>query len=211
MENTATLSVEELEKLLATRKEEQRLLRISKVKAYEELKEQSIQELFKLATDVEGVLSSFKKEAFEKKQVMEDLLKEYTESNNEITDNYQLISKCGTKKIRFTKQAIGIFDERSKQAETMIQEFVTEKVTDVDVQALILSLLRRKNGQIDPKRVAELYKMQDNFADEKWQKGLELLKESYTIVNSKDYITFYTKSETDNSWKLINLNFSSVE
>lgn len=211
------LSSAEIEAFLEKKKEEERLLNKAKQESYEALKEQNIQELFNAAMKVENLLACFKAESFEKLNCMDEMLKEYAKAEKKPRKgkkepvSYQLLSADQTIRIQFSQQQLGTFDERSKMAESLIIEFVRKRFAeDEESQELILSLLERKNGQFDPRLVQKLYKMENTFADENWKQGLKLLRESYQLTDSKDYITFYHRTSVENKWKLVNLNFSSA-
>jgi hypothetical protein len=51
--------------------------------------------------------------------------------------------------------------------------------------------------------------MEERFIAPNWVEGIKLLKESWTVSDTKDYITFEEKDK-NNKWVNINLNFSSI-
>lgn len=204
------LTDEQLEQMLAERKAKKVAEEQEKRNAYETLKEQTIEELVTEALAVQQRLIEFKEKSFDSMKTQYDLLKEYSNRSEDGKGNFRLVSKDGMKKIEFSRQDSGFFDERSEQAEKHIKEFVTKQFgSDEATKDLITSLLERKRGHLDIKMIQKLYSMEDRFDDENWRNGIKLLKESWQTGNTKFYINYYTKN-TDDAWEHVNINFASV-
>ena len=202
------LSAEQLEVALNEKRAAQALETLEKRNSYEALKLSTITELSKDAKLLSGQLLQFKDKAFSAMQTLYKMLQEYSKRHADGKGNFQL--EVGTLRMNYRRQENGFFDERSVQAEKHIIDFVTEKFKDdADTKDLIMSLLERKKGTLDIKLVQKLYAMEDRFTAPNWIDGIKLLKESWTMSDSKDYITFEEKDGA-NKWQAINLNFSSI-
>ncbi len=202
------LSTEQLEAALAEKKQAETEAAQAKRKAYESLKLATIKELSTGAKLLSGQLLQFKEKSFSAMQTLYGMLQEYSKRHADGKGNFQLES--GDLRINYRRQENGFFDERSNQAEKHIIDFVTEKFKDdADTKDLIMSLLERKKGSLDIKLVQKLYAMEDRFTAPNWVDGIKLLKESWTMSDSKDYITFEEKDK-NNKWQTVNLNFSGI-
>lgn len=210
VETAKEMTDEQLEQLLNERRARKVAIENEKRSAYEALKESMIYDLVTTALELQKQVQAFKNKSFEDMRTVYDLLKEYANRSEDDKGNFQIISKDGTKKILFSRQDSGFFDERSKQAERHIIDFVNAQFADeLATKDLISSLLERKRGNLDIKLVQKLYAMEDRFDSENWKQGLKLLKESWQSGDSKFYVNFYVKNEND-EWKHVNINFSSL-
>jgi len=208
MKDLSQISEQELEQLLAQKKEEARLVKEKQRQDYEELKNAIINELCPKAIKISQGLKAFKIEAFESMQTLYAMLQEYSKRHADGKGNFKVEHEDF--RIKYSSQVIGRFDERSIQAEKHINDFFNSKYNgDPDTKDIIISLLERKKGELDVNLVQKLYKYRDRFNDENWQLGISLLQESYSYSHSKDYIGFEIRNE-NNQWQSINLQFSNI-
>jgi hypothetical protein len=204
------LTDEQLEALLEERRIKKAEDRNQKRKAYEELKESALHSLCISAIQLSHQLAYFKSIAFKEMQTLYELLQEYSSRHEDGEGNFSIENAEKTLKIEYSRQQNGGFDERSKQAEKHIIDFVNKQFeNDKTTKKLITNLLERKKDTLDVKLVQKLYSMEDDYQDENWREGIRLLKESWNPSESKDYIRF--KHKVNGEYKLINLNFASVK
>ncbi|MDM1093397.1 DUF3164 family protein [Myroides odoratimimus] len=202
-----TLSTADLRAELEKREAKEREVKEQSRIAYESMKEDVVMSLVHIAEAESQKLKDFKSHAFESMNALYALLLEYSERRTG-KGNFQV--EYGDCKVEYRRQGIASFDEKADQAEQHIIDFVTKRFeNDQDTKDLIMSLLERKNGQLDVLLIQKLYTMESRFDDENWRKGIELLKESYQYNHSKDYIRFFKRNE-NGEWKSINLNFASL-
>jgi hypothetical protein len=204
------LSLTELEALVEEKRNEAAKNENEERNAYLKLREETILELFFSASLIHQRLLNFKKDATASLSTIYELLKVHSKRRDNDKGNFQIVSEDQTKKIEFRFQEFGSFDERATEAVKHIYDFIREKFQgDQDAKLLIENLLKVKKGQLDVRRVQELYAMENNFNHESWKLGLKLLKESYQVKDSKTYINFYHKNG-QNEWELLPLNFSNI-
>ena len=200
------LTHEEFQKITAHKREQKRKEKEEKRRVYEQLREETINELGPIAEKISKEMREFKEKSFAQLGSLYELLQDYSNRHRDGKGNFEI--KNEDYKILFKKQGKGSFDERSHQAEKHIIDFVNSKFeNDQDTRDLIMSLLERKKGNLDIELIQKLYSMENRFDDENWREGIRLLKESYQYNHTKDYISFFKKGE-NNEWIGINLNFS---
>lgn len=203
-----TLSTADLRAELEKREAKEKQAKEQSRQAYESMKEDIVMSLVHIAEAQAEKIKEFKGHAFDSMNALYALLLEYSERHANTKGNFTV--EFGDCKIEYRRQGIASFDEKADQAEGHIVDFVTKRFEDdQDTKDLIMSLLERKNGQLDVLLIQKLYRMENRFDDENWKKGIELLKESYQYNHSKDYIRFFRRSEKG-EWKTININFSSI-
>jgi hypothetical protein len=208
---TANLSVEQLEALLEQKKAEKVKQEAAEREAYEALRNQTVEELIEEAEMLQSIITTFKRKALESMQAMGDLLRKHSKRHGEDVKSFTIYNKSNTKKIVLGVDELGTFDERSKEAVRLIMEFLKKKyANDDDTKEVMMRLLKYKKGELDVKRVQDLYAIEGRFTDPEWKEGIRLLKESWRPMETKTYINFYKRQESDGAWKLVNLQFSGL-
>ncbi len=173
---------------------------------FEEEEDLTVTEISEEAKEILGGLQSFKNYVFDKLDTLKRIIKESERDTTQAS--YTFKNKEGNFKIEYATQGVGEYDARSTEAVALISEFVLEKYADDEVtKELVMSLLEKKNGNLDPKLVQKLYAMEDRFENEKWKRGLALLRESYKVNSTKSYVRFFEKV-AGNAWQGIKLDFA---
>lgn len=203
------LTDEQLEAMLNERRTKKQEEARIKRESYEAVKEDTINDLCADALGINDLMRQFKAKAFNELHALYSSLQEYGDLPNDNKGNFKIENSNGTYKVSYTRQQNGDFDERSKLAEKHIMLFVNKQFDgDEATRKLITTLLERKKDQLDINLVQKLYTMENDYTDENWLQGIKLLKESWKVTDSKDYVRFYQKQSGE--WKLINLNIASI-
>jgi len=202
------LTEEQLEAALKLKREKKIAQETQEREAYETLKHDTVMALTGKANALSNLLKTFKQEAFTEMKTIYDLLCKYSKRRESDKGNFTLEISEGMR-ITYRNQDLGYFDERSVQAEKHIIDFVKERFQgDVKAQKMITTLLERRRGKLDIKLVQKLYAMENDFDHPSWIEGIKLLKESWTASESKSYIRFEVK--VDSEWQPILLDFASI-
>ena len=139
-----------------------------------------------------------------------ELMDEFGDLPKRSKGGFSIMNDSQNLKVTLRYRNIGDFDERADLAEAHIRHFLEQKIKTTSSNAfkLIIALLERSKGKLEYSRVMLILKYENEFEDEDWKRGCELLKESYQINDSKYYLEFEQKNE-DGVWKRIDLSFSS--
>lgn len=123
--------------------------------------------------------------------------------------NYTISSFDKSIKIEVNVQNRIEFDDRINAAQSLINEYISEKTkgTDRELTELINSAFRTNKGKLDTKRILGLFRLQINHP--KWKRAMELIKESISTNNSRRYVRIWQKDK-NGDYKNIDLNFSSL-
>jgi len=128
--------------------------------------------------------------------------------------NLTLASFDGKLKIeRSMDDQIG-FSEQLPLAKTVLDEWMRERLDGVDeaLGKVISSAFNvDKHGRINTQALLKLMRL--DIKDKKWLKAMALLKESITVISTRQYMRFIELVEKDDcapEWRSINLNFSSI-
>lgn len=210
--NLEDITAEDLERILAEKKEANRLEKIAKKEAYERDRHQLVVSLICEAVDLHHELAAFKKMAMEKLQAWLEKMKDYGEGKED-QRNFQLLSADGSLKVVFTTNISKGFDERSALAEEKLKDYLTAKVKkrDKDSYKLIMSLLERNSvtGELDISNINRLYKMEEEINDTVFSESMTLFRESYVEQASRHYARFFKKGE-NNQWQAVVLDFAAL-
>ncbi len=203
------LSTDELAKALAKRQKQERELANKKRSAYEKKRDKTTVKLCTAAKKVSAGLRDFKEKAFADMEELYAELAEYSKRHADKDGSFAIESADGRFKITYRRDDNSFFDERSEQAERHIVDFLNTRYNgDQDTRDLISSLMERTKGKLDIKLVSRLYSMESRFNDANWIEGIKLLKESFRKGETKHYINFYERVNTE--WQYIPMAFSKV-
>lgn len=200
---------QEIERQLKELQEQESQAAQQKRDEYESLREQTVTDIYNRAMAINAQMVVFKDWSFGELKALDEMLSEYSGRRGKGKGNLTVKNDADTVKITFKHQELGDFDERSKEAEAHIQEFVADEFKDENTRELITKLLERKKGSLDIKLVQKLYSMEDRFTDERWRKGIKLLKESWRIKDTRTYINIYHR-EQGGQWQAVSLNLSAI-
>lgn len=204
------LTVDELFALAKQKEAEQEAQKLKARQNYEALRDESVSEIVAKAKDVHGIMSAFKKESFEGIETLYKMLQEHSDRHANGKGNVTLDTADGKCRVVFKRSDNTRFDERATQAEAHILDFLTDEFpAGSSTSKLIRSLLERKKGTLDKNLVLKLIGMKNDFDNENWRKGIELLQESIVPDNTKFYAEYYYRSN-DEEWIQIPLNFAKL-
>ena len=209
------LTVEQLEQLLAKKRDQENKLAEKKRKAYEQKKEHLIDTLGGFALSLNGQILDLKLEAFRDLTTFREEMMEYGDIRGGEKNKGSFEIKNDKYKIHFRTHVLKQFDERAELAETKLKEFLSTFVKKKNTKAyeLIMALLQRndKTGDFDINLINRLYGMRDKFDNPLWHQALDLFQESYAPNGSAQYVQFYIKNTSNNTWEAIVLDFNKVK
>lgn len=203
-------TVEELEQMLAQKKQKQSAKRKAEREAYELDRDQFVNRMMSDAIAYSGIMKDFKQELTEAFEAHAEKLANYGGIRTNSKGGFSLTTSDNKYRIRRKRSTTPEWDERSKKGEEMILSFLKEKITDEAVHKLVMSFLERNEaGELEYSRVMNLLKMKDEFDDKRWLNGLELVQESYSISLRSYSYEFFEKTE-EGKWESVSINFSSI-
>lgn len=209
--NLENLSAEQLRQLAAEKESEEKQDRLEKRKSYEALRDQTVTEMVSVANALKESLVIFKTKVFSDLETMYKLLQEHSSRHSEGKGSFTLETADNTMKVTFRRQDNTRFDERATQAEQHILDFLTTQFGDNEpTSKLVRKLLERRKGQLDKDQVLNLISMKDDFDNENWRKGIELLQESIVPGNTKYYAQFFVKLDGSEDWTPIVMDFAKL-
>lgn len=214
--NIDDISVEQLEEIMAKKKEEARKRTEKERIAYEKKKEDLISAQISQAIDLHLDLIKFKKTSTDQLNNHYEEMKKYGDVNNGNKGSFTVQNQEQTMKVEYKRNTKFGYDERGDIAAELVMQWLKEtsvKKSKRDKHELIISLLSKtSDGKYDPRNIAKLYQWENAAGDyqhELFQKAILMFKESYVSQGSSYYIRFW-KLDAEGRWENINLNWSSI-
>lgn len=204
------MSDSELEAFLNERKAKQKREQDQKKFAYEQLRNETVENLCAEASAISGGLNDFATKVFSDLGTQYELLQEYSNRHKDGKGNFTIYNADKTMRIKFKANRGFYFDERSTQGEQHIKEFITKKFAgDPDTKEVISALIERTKGHLDINLVQKLYQFDERFNyDENWREGIRLLKESWTESKTRFYPQF--EVQISEKWLPIIMDFAAL-
>ncbi|HRO75764.1 MAG TPA: DUF3164 family protein [Crocinitomicaceae bacterium] len=204
-------TVEELEQMLNERKQAQDAERQAEREAYEKERDLFVQRSMVEAIAFSQILTEFKNDMHRSFKEYEERLNSYGGLRGNSKGGFSLTTTDGKYRIRRTRATSPEWDERSKKGETLIIEFLKEQITDEKIHKLVMSFLERNDkGELEYSRVMNLLNMKNDFQDERWITGLELMQESYSKTLRAYGYEFLKKDEETGKWNRVEINFTAI-
>lgn len=122
----------------------------------------------------------------------------------------ELVSFDGKYKIKTSKNKIIGFNENLQLAKQKIDECI-KKWSDKSDQKIKILIDKAfeidKKGDVNKTSILRLRHLE--IKDKEWCEAMKLIDESIIVEDTKKYINFYQKNESE-KWEIINFNFSSL-
>lgn len=138
--------------------------------------------------------------------------KEHDIDPNGIRGNYKIFNQDETLQIDVSEQMGIAFDDiLLNEAKKQLYDFIDDTLKDnaAFVADLVKSAFEASRGQLDSRKILHLLKFRKEIADERFQKGCDLIQEAQRQTQSKRYYRFSIKDD-DGKYQAISLQFSHL-
>jgi hypothetical protein len=202
----------QLEALLA---EKIKIEREGKLKAkviYEDERDLLIEQMVKRAKILNDQMRDFKQWSIGQLEAFRNKAAAYGDIRSNSKGGFSLRHRTTQEMVSLDRNSIPEYDERAASAETLIKEFLEDKVKkkDIPTYRTIAALLERnKQGDMSPSRIASLLKVKDNYDDPRWIKAMELFEESFRIREISYSVSFFRKNPMQKDIPIV-LTFASI-
>jgi len=154
------------------------------------------------------------------KKMKQDLIIESEAFVDELKDKYGILrggqkgnltltSFDGSMRIIIAQHDSIAFNEQLQLAQELIAQWLMSKIDgiDSDLHKLIDDAFYAVNGNIRTGRIMSLLRL--DIKDAKWQEAMQLIKNSFTVSSTKEYIRFYAKNDAS-EFEYIPLDLSNA-
>ena len=184
----------------------------SKVKQIDQVRNQLVYDLCRMAEVESLALSAFKLSAMAEVAAFVSIsLEQYGVKTGGDKGNVTLVSYDGRYKLVRQMQDKITFGEQLMAAKSLIDECVHEWAVNANdnIKALVNHAFQTdKEGKINTGRVLSLRRL--DIKDEKWQAAMQAIADSMQTASTKPYVRFYKRNETTQEYVAINLDVAAV-
>jgi hypothetical protein len=179
----------------------------------DKLRDAMVRKLHKKAGKIEDAITAFKVEVVKEIKQYLDKVAQVKKVRENWKGNITLDTFDGSLRIeRNMDDTIG-FDEKLSLVKTMIDKWFMSKLSGMDdsVSKIITQAFNvDKKGRINTAMLMRLFHL--DITDSEWKKAMQLLKESMTVTNTRQYINFRKKVDTSTGEEYVNicLNFNNA-
>lgn len=191
-----------------------RLVPANMVKPIDKLRDQLVVALVKQATDLSAILASFKRVAFaDIDAFVQTSAEQYDVKLRGNKGNLTLYSYDGRYKVVRQVADVLTYDERMQAAKQLLDDYITERVTEGavedDLRVLLMDAFRvDKSGSMSIDRVLGLRR--HNISHPKWAQAMTIISESIQVVGSTSYIRVYERVGDSGQYRVIPLDITGV-
>ena len=169
-----------------------------------------VEKVLKKVEKAQQELVSLKKDLFkEVKGYLDQVASEYGE---DWKGNAKLLNFNKTKEVEMSICRCIAFDERLNIAKAKIDDCLKRwsGTASDELKILVLRAFNvDKKGNVDVRQILGL--KQFRFEDPVWQEAMQIIDESITTTNSKEYMSFSVRDNPRGQFKNISLNFSNID
>lgn len=189
-----------------------RLVPDGMVKDIDKLRDQTVQTIVKAAGILNDSLRTFKVGAFSDiAAFVQTSAEQYDVKLGGDKGNVTLYSFDGRYKVVRQVQENLRFDERLKAAKALIDECITawSAGSRDEIKVLVNDAFKvDKEGDVNTNRVLGLRRL--NIADEKWQRAMQAIGDSVSVVGSRSYVRVYERVGDTDQYRAIPLDLAAV-
>jgi hypothetical protein len=205
------MSSKELTALAAQRELEEQQARQRSREDYQAKENNLVESIAAKALALNAKMKEEKKEWEDRLVEFTEYLRTYSHREGDWKGNMGLVNKDQTMKVEYCLAQIGDYDGRANEGAQLILDFIaTELAEKPQALKMVKSLLEPKSGKFDRDNILKLIAMEDDYLNEGWRRGLQLLKESYKQTGVKSYIRVYQRPTASGKWEPVPLNLSAV-
>ena len=198
--NVAELSVEELEQLLAQKKQETQENLIKKREAYEAIRADAVHQIKTKVHQTVDVVKGLFDFVTDETKAFKEVMSEYGQLRRAEQMSYTM--QDGDFRILVKSNKVKRFDERADVAAARLIDFLQEWIkgkkdgeNDPMYQLAMTMIERNKEGDLDYKSVSKLYGLESRFNNEEYSAIMELFKESNVVEGTATNYYFEQKNE----------------
>lgn len=198
-------------KALAQEREAQELEERKRARqAYEEQEVRLAEHIFSGAKDLEKTMCTVKQDWNAKLIDFSKFLRNYSHREGDWKGNLTVLTADKLGKVEYNLAELGDYDARANEGSALIIDFIESEVKEPSTIKILKGLLEPKKGKFDRENILKLLKLEDDFSDERWRKGLQLIKEAYRPKGTKAYIRVFKRSDLEAAWEPVVLNFAAI-
>lgn len=211
---TKDLSVQELEELLAKKKEEERQAALDRRAAYEGIRAETVVSIRNKVEAVTLDVEELHRFVTGETEAFKDVMAEYGQLRNQGQMSFRIQDENFRIEVKSNK--VKKFDERADVAAVRLIEFLQNWIKSAEdgaenpmYQLAMVLLDRNKQGDLDYKNISKLYDLESKFADKEYSEIMTLFKESHLVEGTATNFYFFRRDDLG-VWRKIEPSFNRM-
>ncbi|SDK31011.1 DUF3164 family protein [Billgrantia gudaonensis] len=189
-----------------------RLVPEDQIKEIDKVRDELVLAIVDRATELRDQLRDFKADTFSEIQAfVETSAQEYDVQLGGRKGNVQLLSFDGQYKVVRAMQDLITFDERLQAAKALIDECLTEWVSDARPELVQIVQDAFRVDQAGKIRTGEVLGLRRRFniQDKRWLKAMDAISDAVQVTGSKSYVRIYER-DANGHYRPISLDIAGV-
>lgn len=180
-------------------------------KMYRGMVDEEIETVMPVLEDLSRDIASVKKGVFDNFKSILDLKSELMMMKSDNQRSHTFTNSAGTMRITLGVYMLDGYTDTVEEGIAMVREYIMSLATDDKSKMLVDSVLRLlsrdQKGTLKASRVIQLKKLADQSGDERFQKGVRIIEESYSPTVSKQFVRAERK-DGNGAWKPVPLGMT---
>jgi len=217
MENTVTLSAEEMAEYAAFKKAQAekaaREARRQNLETFNKMIDEQVEITIPELQSLAEQLSLMKSAIFENFQSLLDMKKDVMQMTKDGQRSHTFTNTAGSMRIELGQYVLDNYKDTVNDGIAMIKEYISGLAKDSETQSLVDMVLRLlskdQKGNLKASRVLQLRQIADKVKDPKFSEGVEIIMNSYSPIPSKQFVRAFVKDDK-NTWQPIPLSLTDA-
>ena len=217
MENTVTLSAEEMAEYAAFKKAQAekaaREARRQNLETFNKMIDEQVEITIPELQSLAEQLSLMKSAIFENFQSLLDMKKDVMQMTKDGQRSHTFTNTAGSMRIELGQYVLDNYKDTVNDGIAMIKEYISGLAKDSETQSLVDMVLRLlskdQKGNLKASRVLQLRQIADKVKDPKFSEGVEIIMNSYSPIPSKQFVRAFVKDDK-NKWQPIPLSLTDA-
>ena len=189
-----------------------RFVPVETIKAVDKLQDETVRKIMGYARELSAQVARFKAHTFDDLGAYEAILaQEYGGKVGGAKGNKTFMTFDGCEKVVVQVQDYIDFGPQLQDAKGLVDECLNEWAADANAE--LRTIVTRafntdKAGQINRSEIFML--LRHDFADPRWKRAMEAIRDAMRVVGSKTYVRCYERDSQDGEWRAVSIDLAKA-
>ncbi|MCQ2351289.1 MAG: DUF3164 family protein [Paludibacteraceae bacterium] len=187
------------------------------IKNYKKLVDDIINETVPKARELNGVMNKMKNDVIDSFHTVIEMKEELYKGQKQLkTDRFtdSFTNSDGNARVTLGYYTNDNYDDTYTAGVDKVQQYIESLASDGNSRQLVdmvhtLLQERSKSGQLKAQNVLRLEKMANESGNSTFIEGMQIIRDAYKPIRTKQFVKVEVKNEKTNEWEPISLNIST--
>jgi len=185
---------------------------VSMIKAQHKLEDEVVRKIITYATELSATIARFRGHTMTDLGDFDALIaQEYNAKIGGKKGNRTYQTVDGLMKVQVQVADLIDFGSELQVAKSLIDECLNEWSADSrpEIQTIVTRAFSTdKEGKINRAEIFSL--MRHEIADERWQRGMDAIRDAMRVTGSKEYVRFYQRAKVTDQFRAVTIDLAKV-